>query len=159
MIARWLRRNKGRAEASYAKLHGGSGPGQTYCRLQSMVGRCKLWCKLHVNTVQSMVDWAGRDDRHIIRCKLWRPPITCALGNAAMVFIVITFILIFLTSIWPYSWISIRRLCQITCCWQCPGAWSKLRCSVIANHTSPTYVACSIGSSAMISRSRCMAYI
>ena len=50
MIARWLRRNKGRAEASYAKLHGGSCSGQTYCRLQTMVGRanytltqCNLW--------------------------------------------------------------------------------------------------------------------
>ena len=89
-------------------------PGQTYCTdgAQIRVDRAKLaaiiqnnlcntaqslqysiiFVKLHnvCNTAQSMVVLGRRDDRHIIRCKLWRPlVVTEAQGNTATIFIVI----------------------------------------------------------------------
>ena len=93
MLGRWLGRNKGRAEASYAKLHGGSCSGQTYCRLQTMVGRanytltqCNLWW---IGTTDTL--YGANFEGH----RLQGPQ--AMLQCIAMVFIVITFIVILIT--------------------------------------------------------------
>ena len=140
MIGWRLRRNKGWAEASSAKLHGGSSSGQTYCRCCKLWWVGQTWCQLHGLT-ECNLWWNGQagttDTLYAANFEGHRLH-----GPQAMLqWYSLSSHPSWSSSYWSW-WISMRRLRQIICCWQCPSASSKLRCSVIANRTPPTYILC-----------------